>query len=130
MGKFFKIAEQKPTRGLYIVEPHAEWLASGKKPLLLKSRRYHMENEPLFLLGHKNYGVIVFDEPFIMPLSRFDEFADRHKVSRAEHENWWKKYDNLYAYPVRNFQAFATPKKYHYPQGAQTFISGKYLNLD
>ena len=60
--KLFKIAALKATkqRGVFLVEPHAEWLASGKKEIVVKARAFEgMLDKPLILVSKgKAWGIV------------------------------------------------------------------------
>ena len=124
----FKGNENLP--GMYITEPHPEWIAAGKKLLILKSIPFQKIDQPHLLCGRKVYGIITIRK--IKELSskaEVDKLEKYHLVKPAEFEKWWKidiskeKLSRpLYAY-FFEFDPFKTPLSYVLPQGIQTFIN-------
>ena len=111
--KFFNLP------GMYLVEPHASWIASGKKTALLKSRKFNVVDKPYLLCGKdKVYGVIIIR--YILEDFDVDKTEKFHLVSKAQQKNWWKN-KNLYLY-LFEFHPFKTPLEYDRPDGVQTFI--------
>ncbi|MCK4307088.1 ATP-dependent DNA ligase, partial [candidate division WOR-3 bacterium] len=106
--------------GLYLVEPHARWIHSGQKTLILKAVKFNIVDKPHLLCG-KNfvYGVINvrrIEEDFDIEKTR--KF---HLVSPAQARKWWKG-KKLYLY-LFEFHPFENPIPYKRPQGVQTFIT-------
>jgi len=106
--------------GLYLVEPHAKWIYTGKKTLILKSRPFREEvlNKPHLLLGKKVYGVIIIRD--IIEDFDFDKLRRHHMVSPRERKKWWGN-QKLYCY-IFEFHPFAEPLDWERPQGVQTFV--------
>ena len=109
----------------YLTEPHAKWIDSGKKLLILKARKFeNVINKPYLLAGDKLYGVIIVREI----LEDFDVEATQkfHMVSPAEAKRWWKGHQ-LYLY-LFEYHPFSEPINYEKPSDVQTFI--KEVNVD
>lgn len=106
--------------GFYVVEPHARWIHSGKKLLLLKSKKLDaVKNKPHLLLGRdKVYGVITVREI----LDDFDVNATGkyHLVSPSQAKKWWGD-SKLYLY-MFEYHPFPEPIDYKRPEGVQTFV--------
>lgn len=115
---------KRPTKflslpGLYLVEPHAKWINSGKKSIILKSRKLDIINKPHLLCGRDLiYGVIIIREI----IEDFDIEATRkfHLITSAQQENWWKN-QKVYLY-LFEYHPFEKPVEYKRPEGVQTFI--------
>lgn len=108
-------------RGLYLKEPHAQWLAEGKKTLLVKSKHYKIPH-PVFILGKKNYGVIALNEPRKIGLKEFHELADKHLITETERNAWWPNKKEFWAYDIKSLKSYKSPRSYQYKPGAQVFI--------
>ena len=115
--------------GLYIAEPHAKWIFTGKKPVFLKARKYdEMVNKPYLLVSRdKVYGVIIVRE--ITENFDFEKTRKFHLVTPSQAEKFWFKSakekgttkPKLYIY-LFEFHPFANPIPYDRPEGVQTFI--------
>ena len=115
---------RKPERyfnlpGFYLAEPHAKWVFTGKKSLIVKAKSFDIKNK-LHLLCGKDYvyGVIIIRDI----ISDFDISATQkfHLVSPSQAKRWWKGL-NLYLY-MFEFHPFEKPLEYDRPQGVQTFL--------
>ncbi len=124
----FKGNENLP--GMYIVEPHSEWIASGKKLLFLKTRSEgETLNKPYLLCGKKVYGIITIRKiKQLNTKAEVDKLEKYHLVKPAEFMKWWKIDISkeklswpIYAY-FFEFDLFEKPLNYILPQGTQTFI--------
>lgn len=104
--------------GLYLVEPHASWVSTGKKVLLVKARKYEIENKPFLLCGKKVYGVIIVRD--IVEKFDFKATQKYHLVSEKEAMKWWKN-QPLYLY-MFEFYPFEHSLDYERPAGVQTFL--------
>lgn len=108
------------TRGMYLVAPHAGWIYEGKKTLIVKSVKFNIIDQKMFLIDNDfAYGKIKVKK--IYPISD-DDFRKRekeHLISIKEKEKWWGKGD-LFAYEF-SFEKFK-PRKIDVPQGVQTFV--------
>jgi len=110
--------------GLYLVEPHALWIAEGKKKAILKSRPIIKPGQRYYLLSEDfAYGVIVCGEPEIVTREEALKLQDDHLLSEREMDEWWPEAEKLYYYPVISFAAFPEPREWKRPQGAQTLVS-------
>lgn len=111
--------------GMYIVEPHAKWIFSGKKTLIVKSRKFKgIVDKPMLLCGRdKIYGVIIVRN--IIEDFSFEKTRRHHQVSPGNARSWWFKRgpQKLYAY-LFEFHPFPEPVSYDGPpKGVQTFIA-------
>jgi len=112
-AKFLKLP------GLYLVEPHAKWIATGKKLAILKGRKYDIVDKPHLLCGKdKVYGVIIVR--YILENFDPEKTEKFHLVSKSQRKKWWKD-NKLYLY-LFEFHPFPQSITYKRPQGVQTFI--------
>ncbi|MEM5852929.1 MAG: hypothetical protein QXG39_02110 [Candidatus Aenigmatarchaeota archaeon] len=117
----FKVAQE---RGLYLVYPHGSLIAEGLKRAILKKRRYHIENELLYLIeGNRILGKIVLGAPKqIRSKAEFMSLFPEHRVTPEEALRWWKTLRGLYFYPIKELILFKRPRKIELPRGVQTFV--------
>jgi len=114
----------EPHRALVLIAPHAEWVASGRKTLVVKKRKFGIAGEPLLLADSKHsYGVLVLGEPKTISLKEFEALQAKHGITDEERERWWPGTSEFWAYPVVSFKAHPEgPKPFTLPRGAQTFV--------
>nr|MBC8446017.1 hypothetical protein [Chloroflexota bacterium] len=111
------------TEGLYLVEPHAKMVWTGKKQSIVKSRKFDVESKRYVLVGDGlAYGYIQLDEAIEIDLDEFREIRADHRITEEERKEWWPDYDKLYLYGIKAFDKFKTPRKVKVPCGVQTFI--------
>lgn len=113
--KYFKL------EGMYITEPHANWIFTGKKTLLVKARLYpFVLNKSMLLCGRdKVYGVIIVRN--ITDKFDFTKTQKFHLVTDKQARNWWPKARKLYLY-MFEFHPFEVPLSWVRPKGIQTFV--------
>ena len=105
--------------GMYIVEPHAKWIYTGKKVLLVLGKSYpEMIGKPLLFTGKQAYGVIVLKK--IINDFDFDELRKYHLVTQAEKKRWWKD-KPVYLY-MFEFYPFRFPVEYNKQPGQLIFF--------
>lgn len=107
--------------GIYIQEPHAEWIFLGKKILLVKSKDFSEEvlDQPHLLCGlNRVYGVLIVRK--IVEDFDFEGLKKYHLVTSRERKKWWRDH-KLYLY-MFEFHPFEKPLEYEREPGAQTFI--------
>jgi len=123
------IAKIKPKWGLYLVKPHGELIASGKKKLIVKSKRFESHiNEPLYLLeDNLCWGIISLQAPEKISWEKFLELQEKHLISEEEVEDWNWNRNNLYAYEFQVLKVFDPPLPVKVPKGVQVFVSSKKL---
>ncbi len=107
--------------GLYLVEPHASWIYDGKKTMIIKSKKYDVENKSYLLCGDLVYGVIIFHRVLPCSPQMFKDFQKYHFISDKEVEKWGWKDKPLYLY-LFEFHKFIKPLNYKKESGVQTFI--------
>ena len=109
--------------GLYLVSPHAEWIANKEKSLIVKAKRFAVKDKT-FVLCDKDfaYGHISFSSsPQKINLSTFKKLAPKHKIEAAERKEWWPRQRTLYSYPF-SFKPFDEKRPISVKPGTQTFI--------
>lgn len=117
-------AQALPTRGVYLVPPHGEWLARGVKTAMVKSRPFAGLDRPhIIVSAERAYGVVEFAAPEEIDLAGFRRAADAHQVTEEERKRWWPDAQRLYLYRTKTVRPFAQPVKVDVPQGAQTFLA-------
>jgi hypothetical protein len=107
--------------GMYIVEPHASWLSTGKKMALVTAANYSESmDKPYLFCGKQAYGVIILRKMY--GPDQFDFTATRkyHLVSDKERAKWWGT-KPLYLY-LFEFYPFKFPLGYKMTPGQTTFF--------
>jgi len=126
-----KVTPKEPQYGLYLTEPHGQWIAQGKKTLIVKSKKFKAHiGEPLYLLeDHRCWGIIQLKEPREIDYEEFKKLRKEHLISDEEaFEKWgWDKKSPLYAYEFQLLERYDPPKIVKVPQGVQVFVSAKLL---
>lgn len=110
----------KTLPGMYLVEPHAKWVFTGRKLALVLGREYAEQlDKPMLFCGKDVYGVIVLKKI----ISNFDFNATRkyHLVTEKERKKWWgDKPVSLYIF---EFYPFKFPLNYKKTPGQTTFFN-------
>ena len=110
-------------RALVVVSPHGDFIAGGVKTALVKSRRYHMEDEALLVVQNKRaLGTLRLAAPRVISLSAFRRSRSRHLVSEEERRRWWPRKTTFFLYDIVEFHPFLTPIAIEYPRGPQVFV--------
>ena len=106
--------------GFYIEGPHAKWIYTGKKILIIKARMFeNLLDQPYLLCGFdKVFGIIIVRR--IIKDFDFKALQKFHLVSDRERKKWWKE-NELYLY-MFEFHPFELPLDYEREKGVQTFI--------
>lgn len=126
-----KVLEIKPKKGIYLVEPHARWIAEGKKTLIIKSRKFDMDpKEPLYLIEDKVcWGIIYLNEGKEITLEQFNELKEKHLITETDRKKWWENKTPLFAYQIQHKDIWAIPQIVEIPKGIQTFVSTKNIKF-
>ncbi len=104
--------------GFYVAEPHAKWISTGKKLLIVKARKFNILDKSYLLCGKFVYGVIIIKR--IVDKFDFETTQKYHMVSDREKKKWWKG-NELYLY-MFEFHPFERLLEYEREAGVQTFI--------
>lgn len=109
--------------GLYLVSPHAEWIANKEKSLIVKAKRFAVKDKTFVLCDKDSaHGHISFaSSPQKINLSSFKKLAAKHKISDDERKEWWPRRRTFYSYPF-SFKPFAKKRSISVKPGTQTFI--------
>jgi hypothetical protein len=134
---FIKKVETTPRTGLYLIEPHAHWIAEGYKTAFVKSKKYNVnpDNE-VYLLGHGLcYGTIRIGEPIEISIEEFGKLEGKHRIDEKTRKKWCKVYQNwckgpLYFYPVKVTSRFKPPTPVTLPKGTQNWIDAKSIKFE
>lgn len=112
----------KGGKGVYLVPPHAQMIAEGKKKLKLAQRAWNLEGFYGLLDGKSVLGMARFGEMEKIDEEAFGKRKDEHKISKDELAAWgWDKWP-LYGWKVREFVPFEKAKPFKLPKGAQKFV--------
>jgi hypothetical protein len=124
---------ERAKKGLYLVPPHGELIATGAKSAVVKSK--YIPGHRLFdlrgdwMLVSKVDGVglslgnMTLGEPVEMSLDEFDAKEAEHWVSRIDRLRWWPEYETLWEYPIEGFKGYDSPLAVDVPAGVQTVMS-------
>jgi len=128
-----KEEQAKPSRGIYLVAPHGRWIAEGKKTIVIKSKRFDLdEKEPLYLLEDSLcWGIISLSTPEEINYHRFDETRNEHKITDDEaFRRWgWTRDKPLYLYKIQRLDIWKHPKPVKIPRGVQVFVNAENIEF-
>ena len=131
------IGKVTPKRGIYLVEPHARWIASGYKTGIVKSKKYDItEDERFYLLGDGLcYGIVRFGPPQEIDLEEFKKLEERHRIDEETRKKWCEQYKDwctgpLYFYPVVEVETWAIPMPVTIPHGVQMFVDAENIKWE
>jgi len=113
--------------GMYIVEPHARWVFTGRKLALVLGRDYSQYlNKPMLFAGNDVYGVIVLKKM----ITNFDFKATQkyHMVTDKERTKWWGQ-GPVFLY-IFEFYPFKFPMTYKKNAGQTTFFGKVEITSD
>ncbi len=111
------------SRALVVVSPHGDFIADGQKTALIKSRRYHMEDETLLVVQNKQaIGTIRLAAPRVVTLPGFRRTRSQHLVTEDERRRWWPRKTAFYLYDIQEFRPLPAPIAIDYPRGPQVFV--------
>lgn len=117
----------KDLSGMYIVEPHAKWIASGRKLALVTAADYAYNlGKPFLFAGRDVYGVILLKKMYDANHFDFVETRKYHMVTDKERKKWWGD-KPLYLY-IFEFYPFKFPIRYTRTPGQTTFFGKVDLN--
>ncbi|MFH1487082.1 MAG: hypothetical protein ABIH46_13505 [Chloroflexota bacterium] len=120
-------------KGLYLVPPHGELIATGVKSAIAKSK--YVPNHRLFdlrgdwMLVSKVNGVgvglgdMTLGNPVEVSLDEFDTKKAEHCVERVDRLRWWPEYETLWMYPIEAFKGYDEALRVDVPAGVQTVMS-------
>ncbi len=116
-----------PGKGIYLVEPHGQLIADGKKTLIVKAKALpaaYLDESVYLCSGGKVLGLItVKSKPGEISQAEFKRLRAQHKISDDEAAKWsFAEKDKLLAYEFLFEEAFTPPRAYKHPQGAQAVI--------
>jgi hypothetical protein len=120
-----KVLFKQPIGGIYLVPPHGEMIATGKKTAIVKSRAFHgLVGVPLYIVsGTLAYGALILKPPRIIDLDEFERLRPKHQISDAERKEWWPGVRKLFYYEFDLLHVFDPPLPVEVPPGVQTFIT-------
>lgn len=107
-------------RGLYLAPPHGEWIATGRKTAVAKSREFGLEGDWVLVSGKQAWGNLTLGVPEEVTLADFDSRFAEHQVSVKARRRWWPDAKSLWLYGVEGFEAYSEPRRVEVPPGVQT----------
>jgi len=125
--------ETERLKGLYLVPPHGELIATGAKSAIAKSK--YVPGHRLFdlrgdwMLVSKVDGVglglgdMTLGEPVVVSLDEFDTKQSEHRVEKVDRMRWWPEYKTLWIYPIEAFKGYNEALRVDVPAGVQTVMS-------
>ena len=117
---------EKKLPGIYLVKPHAQWVAEGEKRLIGKLRPLpgdYLHRDVYVVDNDFVWGKVRVKEPSLVGVEEFDKREKEHRISLEERSRWWPKAENLYLYSFDLLESYADdPKPYKYKPGIQTVI--------
>jgi hypothetical protein len=135
--RFMKTIEETPKTGLYLIEPHAHWIADGYKTAFVKSKKYSMDSKPfVYLLGTGLcYGIIKIEEPKEISIEEFTKLESKHRIDERTRKKWCKEYSAwcngpLYFYQVKVIERFKPPRPVTLPKGTQNWIDAESIKFE
>ena len=122
-NKNLEVEKTKYHRGLYLVKPHASYILKGIKTMILKQKKFNMNDEKLLLVDNNYaYGYLELDKPFkINNEKEFKKYSKKHQVTDSEFKKWNWKFP-VFAYKIKSFNKFSNLKPVNLPKGIQTFV--------
>jgi hypothetical protein len=99
-----------PKDGLIIVSPHAGWITSGKKKVIIKSKPFHISGVE-FLLMTRNHalGIIKLSAPKMIGLKEFTDLESLHLIDGPTRKKFWPGHKEFWAYKIVMLKVFAEP---------------------
>ncbi|MGB7531830.1 MAG: hypothetical protein WA977_02475 [Halobacteriota archaeon] len=119
--------------GIYLVSPHAELIAAGKKSLIVKSRDFSDQCDKQLILCSSGlcFGTLKMKPPRKATRHELDELYPLHRITPDEIKEWWPDANEFYLYDLYDVSVWDTPRHADIPQGVQTFIkSVKLIDAD
>ena len=111
----------KDLNGMYIVEPHAKWISTGRKLALVTAANYSENIDKPFLFAGKDiYGIIILKRMYDSVHFDFNKTRKYHMVTDKERNKWWGD-KPLYLY-LFEFYPFKFPVRYKRTAGQNTFF--------
>jgi hypothetical protein len=111
--------------GRYLVDPHAAWLASNKKRIIVSTKPYSKyANQEIYIVGDGGiYGTMKEGEangPFNKTIQK--RYFELHRISEAEWGEWWPDTKEFWILKPEIIRRFDPPLKYTVPKGVQVYI--------
>ena len=110
--------------GIYLVSPHPELIAAGKKSLIVKSRDFSNQcgKELILCSSGLCFGTLKMKLPREASRKDLDELYPAHRITPEEIKDWWPDTKVFYLYDVYDVSIWDKPRHANIPQGVQTFI--------
>ena len=110
--------------GIYLVSPHAELIAAGKKTLIVKSRDFSNQCDKELILCSSGlcFGTLKMKLPKEATRDELDELYPAHRITPEEIKEWWPDTKVFYLYDLYDISIWDKPRHADIPHGIQTFI--------
>lgn len=111
--------------GRYLVDPHAAWLASGEKMVIVSTKAYNKyANQEIYIVGDGGiYGTMKEGEPQGPFSNRIQKkYFELHRISEEEWNEWWPDIKQFWVLQPEIIRRFNPPLEYSVPQGVQVYI--------
>jgi len=121
---FMILLERLVKSGLPLADPHPRLVWQGKKVAIVKKEKMDLSQFQILCdFGGEAYGFIRCRKPEAIDLKQFESQGPKHRITEDEREKWWPGAKELWAYGIRDFFAFETPRRIKKsPRGTQTSI--------
>ena len=119
--------------GIYLVSPHAELIAAGKKSMIVKSRDFSDQCDKELILCSSGlcFGTLKMKLPRKVTRHELDELYPTHRITPQEIKDWWPDIHEFYLYDLYDVSVWDLPRHAEIPHGVQTFIKKvKFIDAD
>ena len=110
-------------RGFVVKPPHGDYLVSGKKKIITKSKKYSdIMNKPLLVIQNKKaLGIIIIDFVKTLTEKEFIKKRKLHLISEKEQKLWYTM-RNYNEYKIKYKYWFKNPIPINYSIGPHTIV--------
>lgn len=111
--------------GFYLISPHAELIAAGKKSMIVKTVDYSnlCDEERLICGSGLCFGTLKMKPPMEASLDELNELYPLHRITPDEIKDWgWTDKDTFFLYDLYDVSIWDKPRHADIPQGVQFVI--------
>lgn len=121
----------KFNKGLILTYPYGQLVNSGKKTLIIKSKKFtKISNNFMLLIENKvGLGFIILGEPLEINLEEFKKLFSKHKIPESDRKEWWPNYTKLFAYTIIKYKKIDKQILLDYGAGPQVTVNLKNINI-
>ncbi len=115
--------------GLYLKAPHAFWIWTGTKKLIVKPELFKEKlDKQFYIIENKDgkditYGIIKLKKVERIDLAQLSQLKDLHKISDEKRDEWWGRESKLYSYSFDIIEKFKEPVEVSMSKTGETFVS-------